>query len=54
MVRTRPIFFVASMVFGVGSYYLAEGLRKQRLSSISSDTVRSKNESMVDLKPAEF
>jgi high-affinity iron transporter len=49
------IFQFAAMVFVIGSYYLAEGMRKNRLSSISREAVtRPKTDSKVDLKPAEF
>ena len=48
------IFQFAAMTFVLGSYYLAEGMRKYRLSSISRESVRSKTDSKVDLKPVEF
>jgi high-affinity iron transporter len=37
----------AAAAFVIGSYYLAEGVRKHRLSSISRETVRSMAESRV-------
>ena len=37
----------AAAAFVIGSYYLAEGMRKHRLSSISRETVRSMAESRV-------
>lgn len=43
------IFQFTAMAFVVGSYYLAEGMRKRRLSSISQESVKSKSESKVDL-----
>ena len=48
------IFQFAAMVFVIGSYYLAEGMRKHRISSISREAGRPKTESKVDLKPVEF
>jgi high-affinity iron transporter len=47
------IFQFAAMTFVVGSYYLAEGMRKRRLSSMSRETVKPA-ESKVELKPIEF
>jgi len=39
------IFQLAAMVFVIGSYYLAEGLRKHRLSSVSREVVKAAVES---------
>src|SRR5215213_859827 len=39
------IFQFAAMVFVIGSYYLAEGLRKHRLTSVSRELVKSAVES---------
>ena len=39
----------AAMTFVIGSYYLAEGMRKRKLSSISRESVKSLAESNVDL-----
>lgn len=44
-------FQFAAIVFVVGSYYLAEGMRKHKLSSIPRQPV---GESKVELKPVEF
>jgi high-affinity iron transporter len=45
---------LAAMVFVIGSYYLAEGMRKHRLSSISREFVKSPPEPQAKLKSAEF
>jgi high-affinity iron transporter len=38
-------FQIAAMAFVIGSYYLAEGMRKHRLSSVSRGLVKSTAES---------
>jgi high-affinity iron transporter len=45
---------LAAMVFVIGSYYLAEGMRKHRLSSISREFVNSPPETHANLKSVEF
>jgi high-affinity iron transporter len=45
---------LAAMVFVIGSYYLAEGMRKHKLSSISREFVKSPPEPQATLKSAEF
>jgi high-affinity iron transporter len=47
-------FQFVAMVFVVGSYYLAEGMRKHKLSSISRDAVSAPAETRAKLKSAEF
>jgi high-affinity iron transporter len=43
------IFQFTAMAFVIGSYYLAEGMRKRRLASISRESVRPNTEAKVDL-----
>ena len=47
-------FQCAAMVFVLGSYYLAEGMRKHKLSSISREFVKSVPEAQAKLKSVEF
>ena len=47
-------FQCAAMVFVLGSYYLAEGMRKHKLSSISQNVRKSPAEAPAQLKSAEF
>jgi high-affinity iron transporter len=48
------VFQFVSMAFVIGSYYLAEGMRKRRLSSLSREPGTTATESQVELKPVEF
>jgi high-affinity iron transporter len=44
----------AAMAFVIGSYYLAEGMRRHKLSSISREAVQSPPETQIQLKSVEF
>jgi high-affinity iron transporter len=44
----------AAMVFVIGSYYLAEGMRRRKLSSIAREAVQSPPETQIQLKSVEF
>ena len=50
----RTWFQFAAMVFVIGSYYFAAGMRKHKLSSISRDAVKSSTETRATLKSVEF
>src|SRR5687767_10450185 len=44
----------AAMVFVIGSYYLAEGMRRHKLSSIAREAVQSPPGTQIQLKSVEF
>jgi high-affinity iron transporter len=47
-------FQFTAMVFVIGSYYLAEGMRKHKLSSISRGAMKPSTETRAALKSVEF